>query len=432
MSLLKVISNNRKNPEFQQVMVRAAFFIFGITYIGLGSYSNYYPIAKQTYYIFASLFLTYLLVTFWHVARYPRFKNRVYVTLFLDLCAITYCILLTGGAASPLYIMYVWIFVSQAVRFGRTHLYVSAALSMLGFISVIIYEQHWSQKTFEAIFLIVSLLILPVYIDLMLKKLNIAKRKADEANQAKSAFLANMSHELRTPLNAIIGYSDMLVEDAKAMRMEQFSEDLQKIHMSGQHLLSLISNVLDLSKIEAGKMGVSLKKIDVKDILAQVEATVRALIEHGGNRYTVKYGDVPDEVVADEMKLKQVLINLLGNAAKFTENGQIELAIRTETNAGRDYIIFEVKDNGIGIPEEESGNLFSPFTQVDNSSTREFGGSGLGLSISRSYCRMMGGDLTYISQAHNGSCFQVRLPVNYKPRIESGHEIKCEKYDAHA
>ncbi len=426
MSLLNVISANRNNPEFQQAMVRAVFFVFGITYIGLGSYSNYYPIAKQTYFIFAALFLTYLLAAFWHVVYYPQWKNRVYVTLFLDLCAITFSIHLTGGAASPLYIMYVWIFVSQAVRFGRVNLYLSAALSLFGFISVIIYEQHWSQKTFEAIFLVVCLLILPVYIDLMLKKLNIAKREADEANQAKSAFLANMSHELRTPLNAIIGYSDMLVEDATEMGMMQFRKDLQKIHTSGQHLLSLISNVLDLSKIEAGKMGVSMKEIDIKEIVHQVEATMRSLIEHGGNEYTVEYHDVPDTLIADELKLRQILINLLGNAAKFTENGRIDLVISAETNDSGDYVIFEVKDDGIGIPAEQSDSLFLPFTQVDNSSTREFGGTGLGLSISRSYCRMMGGDLTYSSRPHSGSCFQVRLPLDGKPGMELGQQTQCE------
>lgn len=396
------------------MVVRAAFFVFGITYIGLGSYSNYYPIPKLTYYIFATSFLVYLLVSFWHVSKYPRVKNRVFVTLFMDLLAVTFSIHLTGGASSPLYIMYVWIFVSQAVRFGRINLYVSAALSQLGFISVIMYEQGWSQKTFEAIFLVVCLLILPVYIDLMLKKLNSAKKEADEANKAKSLFLANMSHELRTPLNAIIGYSDLLVEDAEALDLPEFSADLQKIHLSGQHLLLLISNVLDLSKIEAGKMAVDMRATNIRRVVEEVDATVRPLITSGGNVYDVEYIGEPGEMVVDVLKLKQVLINLLGNAAKFTENGRISLSIeRHEDDVGH-AITFIVKDSGIGISPELSDKLFTPFTQLDSSTTREFGGTGLGLSISRSYCRMMGGDLTFIKQADKGSCFEIRLPVDNK------------------
>ncbi len=411
MLLIDIIKRNRRNPEFQQVLVRVAFFVFSFTYIGLGSYSNYYPISTLTFYTFAVVFLTYLLVSFWHVNKYPRVRNRVFVTLFMDLMGVTYAIYLTGGASSPFYIMYVWIFVSQAVRFGRTNLYVSAALSQLGFISVIMYEQDWSQNTFEAIFLIVCLLILPVYIDLMLKKLNRAKKEADEANKAKSAFLANMSHELRTPLNAIIGYSDLLVEDAEALDQPEFSADLQKIHLSGQHLLLLISNVLDMSKIEAGKMVVDMQSTDVKSIVTEVEATVRPLIERGGNTYDVKYGGEPGEIVVDELKLKQVLINLLGNAAKFTNNGRISLIVEQHDDQQGRYMTFTVKDNGIGISPEESDKLFLPFTQIDSSTTRAFGGSGLGLSISRSYCRMMGGDLTFNSQPGKGSCFEVRLPM---------------------
>jgi len=430
MSLIKTIKNNRMNPEFQQVVVRAAFFVFGITYIGLGSYSNYYPIASGTYYAFAAFFLTYLLVSFWHVSKYPRVKNRVLTTLFLDLLAITFSIHLTGGASSPLYIMYVWIFVSQAVRFGRTNLYVSAALSQLGFLSVIMYEEAWSQKTFEAIFLVVCLLILPVYIDLMLKKLNHAKKEADKANKAKSAFLANMSHELRTPLNAIIGYSDLLVEDAEALDLPEFSADLQKIHLSGQHLLLLISNVLDLSKIEAGKVDVEMRVASVKRMVEEVGTTVRPLIENGGNVYNVEYETDPGEMIVDELKLKQVLINLLGNAAKFTENGRISLIVRSEKNYSGDYVTFMVKDNGIGISDSQSAQLFMPFTQVDSSTTREFGGSGLGLSISRSYCRMMGGELSFKSEEGKGSCFEVKLPKSGYIEKQEDNNIKSTKHES--
>lgn len=430
--MIKLYKKFRSHPEFQQSLVRLAFLLFGLVYIGLGSYTRYYPIPLTTYYYFAIIFFIYVILSFWHVIAYPEFKNRVYVTMFLDLLGVTYSVHLTGGASSPLYVMYVWVFVSQAVRFGRKNLYVSAVLSLLSFTTVIIYEQSWSLKTFEAVFLMVCLILIPVYIDLMLKKMNIARREADEANRAKSAFLANMSHELRTPLNAIIGYSDMLAEDAKALGQPQLSADLDKIHMSGQHLLALISNILDLSKIEAGKMGIFIEDVNIVRVIDEVGATVRTLIDKGGNDYHVEYPNAPVSIRADELKLKQVLINLLGNAAKFTENGKIELIIRIKHHHGQDWVIFVVRDNGIGIPEDQSGNLFSPFTQIDASSTRKFGGSGLGLSISHSYCKMMGGDLTLQSVPGEGSCFEVSLPVIGRDSIMSFEEKKHNKNEAYA
>lgn len=430
--MINLYKKHRPNPEFQQALVRLAIYVFGLIYIGLGSYTGYYPISSSTYYNFAVIFLLYVIIAFWHVMLYPQVKYRSYITLFLDILASTYCIHLTGGASSPMYIMYVWIFVGQAVRFGRKNLYMSSVFSLLGYSSIIVYEQSWSLKTFEAVFLTLCLLLLPVYIDLMLKKTNIARKEADDANRAKSAFLANMSHELRTPLNAIIGYSDMLVEDARELGESQLSADLQKIHMSGQHLLALITNILDLSKIEAGKMGVYLGPVDVRRMIEEVGATVRSLIEEAGNEYVIEYLDEPVEIIADELKLKQVLINLLGNAAKFTENGRIELITRFERIKDDDWVFFKVRDNGIGIPPDQSGNLFSPFTQIDASTTRKFGGSGLGLSISRSYCRMMGGDLTLQSLPGKGSCFEVSLPVEGLPSINNIKEKKYKKNEAYA
>lgn len=430
--MINLYKKHQYNPEFRQVFVRVSYCLFGLVYIGLGYYTNYYPISSWAFSYFAIILTLYLIISTWHIILYPEVKYRPYVTVFLDIVGVTYGIHLTGGAASPLYIMYVWIFVGNAVRFGRKNLYLSCVFSLLGFMAVIIYEQSWSLKTFEAAFVMVCLLLLPVYIDIMLKKVNIARKEADDANRAKSAFLANMSHELRTPLNAIIGYSDMLVEDVRELEQPQLSADLDKIHMSGQHLLALITNILDLSKIEAGKMGVYLGSVDVRRMIDEVGATVSPLIEKAGNEYVIEYQDEPVEIIADELKLKQVLINLLGNAAKFTENGRIELMTRFERIKDKDWVFFKVRDNGIGIPPDQSGNLFSPFTQVDASSTRKFGGSGLGLSISRSYCRMMGGDLTLQSVPGKGSCFEVSLPVEGLPAINNIKEKKYKKNEAYA
>jgi len=417
MSLLAVIKENKGNTEFQQVLARFGFFIIGMTYIGMGSYSNYYPISRDIFYKFGTAFFIYSVISFWHVTKYPDVHMRPFVTLFLDVLAITYGVYLTGGAASPLYVMYIWVYVSHAVRFGRANLYVSVALSILGYILVITLEKSWSQKTFEATFLVLSLLVLPVYIDLMLKRLKKAKQEADEANRAKSIFLTNMSHELRTPLNAIIGYSELLSDDADALGLSDCKGDLRKIYLSGQHLLSLISTILDLSKIEAGKMTIEFSRIDVRVLVSEIESTVCGLIEKSGNVCKVEYINDPGTIYTDETRLKQVLVNLLGNAAKFTLNGKVSLIIERTENMNQEAIKFMVIDNGIGIKDEQVDFLFTPFTQADSSTTKKYGGTGLGLYISQSYCRMMGGDLVYNKRVDKGSCFIVELPVNERQPV---------------
>ena len=236
---------------------------------------------------------------------------------------------------------------------------------------------------------------------------------AQSASRAKSAFLANMSHELRTPLNAIIGYSEMLQEDAAAHGLDNCIPDLKRIHTAGTHLLALINNVLDLSKIEAGKVSVEPRDFAVDTLIEDVVNTVQPLVGRNRNRLRIDGGVQLGRMYSDELKLRQILVNLLSNAAKFTEAGEIALSVRRLTQSDGEWLEFAVRDTGIGIAEDQLARLFTDFTQVDSSTTRKYGGTGLGLAISRRFCQRLGGDITVASEVGRGSAFSVRIPANY-------------------
>ena len=238
-----------------------------------------------------------------------------------------------------------------------------------------------------------------------------ARTTAEDANRIKSAFLANMSHELRTPLNAIIGYSEMLQEDARDMGEEHFVADLQKIHSAGKHLLGLINDVLDISKIEAGKMDLFLETIDVAAMIEDVASTIKLLVEKDGNTLHVDCEENLGPMRADATKVRQALFNLLSNAGKFTDKGSIFLQVLRERGRGAGNFVFRVRDTGIGMTTEQINKLFKAFAQADASTTRKYGGSGLGLAITRHFCQMMGGDVTVESEPGKGSTFTIRLPA---------------------
>ncbi len=239
-----------------------------------------------------------------------------------------------------------------------------------------------------------------------------AKEEAEAANRSKSLFLANMSHELRTPLNAIIGYSEMLMEDAEDAGEQAIIPDLEKIHTAGKHLLGLINDVLDLSKIEAGKMDVYLEHFDADAMIESVRGTIVPLAERNQNQLIVEAGDL-GVMYSDITKVRQILFNLLSNASKFTERGEIRLrARRVPREGGRDRIVFVVSDTGIGMTPEQQERLFEPFTQADASTTRRYGGTGLGLAITRRFVELLGGTITLESAPGVGTTFTVDIPAN--------------------
>ena len=242
-----------------------------------------------------------------------------------------------------------------------------------------------------------------------------ARHDAESASRAKSQFLASMSHELRTPLNAIIGYSEMLQEDAEEGGQDEFVPDLEKIHSAGRHLLALINDILDLSKIEAGKMELFIEAFDGGEVVDQVVTTIQPLVERNGNRLVVLGAGQLGILHSDSTRLRQVLLNLLSNASKFTENGVITL--EAEREVGDDeWISIAVRDTGIGMDDEQLGRLFEAFSQAESSTAKRFGGTGLGLTISRSFCRMMGGDVFVDSEPGVGSTFTVRIPAHAPPQ----------------
>jgi len=238
-----------------------------------------------------------------------------------------------------------------------------------------------------------------------------AQAVAEEANIAKTQFLANMSHELRTPLNAIIGYSEILKEEVEDLGENELIPDLDKIKGAGKHLLVLINDVLDLSKIEAGKMTLFFEKVDLVTLSNEIKATIQPLIDKKANILTITGSEVLGEIQTDITKLRQMLLNLLSNAAKFTEQGTIYLDIERQTQADGESLIFAVTDNGIGMTEEQQKKLFEAFTQADSSTTRRYGGTGLGLTITKEFAEMMGGNLKVKSQFGHGSRFTLSLPA---------------------
>ena len=318
-----------------------------------------------------------------------------------------------------------WVRRERLVSFAGYPLLVEGQL--LGYVAM--YGHHaLSSDEVRALGSVADALALGVNRNRVEEDLAKAKEVAEEASRTKSLFLANMSHELRTPLNAILGYSEMLQEEATDQSLDEFVPDLEKINGAGRHLLSLINDILDLSKIEAGKMELYVEAFDASGLIDEVAATVRPLIAQNGNTLAIERSPELGTVRSDLTKVRQCLFNLLSNAAKFTKGGTITLNVDRERMESvdraepRDWLVFRVTDTGIGMSAEQILGLFQAFTQADASTTRKFGGTGLGLALTRRFSQMMGGDVTVSSVPGEGSTFTIKILADYDESTDTEPE----------
>lgn len=340
-----------------------------------------------------------------------------------DLGIISYGLYIIGDLAAPWWAVYLWVTFGNGFRFGNRYLYASATLSLLGFGLVIVFNDFWLEHINISIGLLAALVILPGYVAVLLKRLQDARQKSELANHAKSDFLARMSHEIRTPLNGIIGTGELLKDcDLKAEEREY----VDTIYASGLALLNLIEDILDISKIEAGKLESEHIEFDLYALLNGTTKMLAPQARRNGIQLKSHIDlTIPFRLIGDPMHLRQVLINLMGNALKFTEEGKVELVCsRLDSEDNSTLIRFEVIDTGIGIPAETQAFIFDKFTQADGSTTRRFGGTGLGTAISKQLVELMGGRIGLKSAPEVGSTFWFDLQFQHQESIVSDKEMR--------
>ncbi len=406
---------NREDSEHEQALIRLAIitgifiYFFSIIPEDLENAEDWImgtAILSGCFLLSAGIFVAILVNPAVSVVR------RI-LGIVLDISAFSFALSVTGELFAPWYGVYLWVTLGNGFRYGEKYLYLSAALSVLGFGTAIATNPFWMTHQALAIGLMTTLIVVPSYAATLIKRLTEERKKAEEANSAKSEFLARMSHEIRTPLNGIIGTGDLL----KACKLgSEEREYADTIYASSMTLLRLIEDVLDISKIEAGKLVLENTPFDLHALIHSTVRMFATQAESKGLRITSHIGlETPYQLLGDPLHLRQILMNLVGNAVKFTNKGTIELRCHSLRNENQRVLVrFEVTDTGIGIADEKQAHIFNSFTQADESTTRQYGGTGLGTAIAKQLVELMGGRIWLQSTPGIGTTFFFDIEFEYQ------------------
>jgi two-component system sensor histidine kinase RpfC len=402
--------------EVRQALIRLLIWLFATVYFGLGFYLDYYTYGFDTYLAFSAVFLAVALAIAFEVRRRPGVPARVFATLLVDLLANTLAMVLTGGSKSPFFLVYLWIVVGYVARYGRPVLLPVTVISILSYTLVVTVTGGWRMLDLEVLMHFLALALVPLYLHSLLKTIRRAQHAADAANQAKGQFLARMSHEIRTPLTGLVGSVDLLrTTDLD----EEQSGYVNGLKASASALHALLDDILDFSRIEAGRLELEEREMDLHRVIADVAGVLAPVaVAKGVELVTHLQPELPQRLIGDPHRLRQVLLNLVGNAIKFTERGEVVVRAMVLPSGvpGPVRVRIEVSDTGIGIAPERLPGIFDRFTQGNSATPRRYGGSGLGTAIARELIRLMGGEIGVASELGSGSIFWIEVPWRRAPQ----------------